>query len=89
MTTPLAATLKALAWKATKTQRGETVTYYSGDDSVELTAVFSRPNPVQVDGEENVVFESRSWDILIDPTWPTGCLRSSLAATNQNTGTRS
>ena len=72
MATPIAASLKAIQWKAVKAQRGETVTYHSGDDSVELTAVFSRPNPVQVDGEENIVFESRSWDVLIDPAWPSG-----------------
>jgi hypothetical protein len=72
MATPLAASVKAIAWKAVKAQRGETVTYYSGDDSVELTAVFSRPNPQQVDGEAEIVFESRNWDVLIDPTWPSG-----------------
>lgn len=57
-------------WATTKTLRGETATYQRGDSSVQLTVVFSRPNANQVDGEESIVFESRSYDALIDPDWP-------------------
>lgn len=71
MTNPADAVLFDASWQTLKAVRGETVTYHRADDSVELTAVFSRPNAAQVDGEESVVFESRSYDALIDADWPT------------------
>ena len=57
-------------WTALKAQRGETLTYRSGSSEASLTGVLTRPAPAQVDGEGNVVFESRAWDVLIDPAWP-------------------
>lgn len=70
MTASADAAIFAVAWTTLKTRRGETVTYQSGSAEVELTAVFTQPQKNQVDGEESMVFESRSWDILIDPSWP-------------------
>jgi len=60
----------ATAWRTTKTLRGQTVTYHSRSDSVQLVCVLSRPQSQQADGEEEITFESRSWNALIDPTWP-------------------
>lgn len=76
MTNPAAKALFDAHWATLKSQRGETVTYHRADDSVELTAVFSRPNAIQVDGEQTAVFESRSYDALIDPAWPAGAPES-------------
>jgi hypothetical protein len=64
------AALFEVAWTALKARRGESVTYASGSASVVITAVFTQPKANQVDGEENIVYESRSWDMLINPTWP-------------------
>ena len=70
MTVSADAELFNIAWTVLKARRGESVTYTSGSASVVLTGVFSQPKANQVDGEENIVFESRAWDVLIDPTWP-------------------
>lgn len=64
------ASLLDAAWATAKAMRGEPVTYQSGSAEVELTAIFSRPEVSQVDGEENFVFTSRNWDVLIDASWP-------------------
>lgn len=64
------AELYAIAWTALKARRGEEITYHSGDESVAVTAVFTRPVEEQVDGDENIVFEKRQWDVLLDPQWP-------------------
>lgn len=69
MTVP-AHTTQALAWTTLKALRGETVRYHVGSASVELTAVFAKPDASQVDTEDNLVLESRAWDVLIDPAWP-------------------
>lgn len=63
---------RALAanWRALKRLRGETITYSIGSQSIAITAVFTRAAASKVDGEENIVFQSRPSDILIDPTWP-------------------
>lgn len=65
-----AAALQQVAWDILKQQRGEAVTFAFGSASVSLTGVFTRPNQGQVDTSEAVVIESRSWDVLIDPSWP-------------------
>lgn len=62
----------AATWTALKAQRGETLTYRSGSLEASVTGIISRPAAGQIDGEENLVYESRAWDVLIDPDWPVG-----------------
>ena len=64
------ATALAAAWATTKRRNGETVTYTSGSAAVELTAVLSMPQSGQVDTQESITMESRSWNWLIDADWP-------------------
>lgn len=66
MTTP-AATPQRMAWLTLRRIRGESITYRDGDLAVELVAVPTRPEALQVDSGESLVVSSRELDWLVDP----------------------
>ena len=67
MAIPPANTPQRNVWLTIRRLRGEEVSYRRGDLSIDLVAVPTRPDALQLDGPEQITFKSDELQFLIDP----------------------